>query len=331
MSTIYLCEQGSVVTKRNQRLQIIKEGQTLIDIPVIKIDKIFIFGNIQVTTQALALLLDHSIDVSYFTARGRLRGRLNSSMSKNIFLRLAQYERWRDPDYKINICRAIVASKLQNMKSVLQRFLSNYPEENFEKTFAVIDSGLEQLYEKNEISSVVGLEGASSGAYFSVFGRMFRQELQFTKRIKHPSPDPVNALLSLGYVMITNEIASLLEATAFDPFLGFMHGVKYGRKSLALDMVEQFRQPVIDLFTLRLANLKVFGEDDFHEIPEEGVHLTDEKFKIYLDLYEKRLNQKMSFNNSEDSNWRTVFHHQMQSLEKAILEGKEYQPYTAVL
>jgi len=329
MSTLYLCEQGAVITKRSRRLQVAKEGKVLIDVPVTKIDKVFIFGNIQVTTQALSLLLDQCIDVSFFTSRGRFRGRLNSTMSKNIFLRLAQYERWRDQDYKLIICRYIVTSKLNNMKNVLQSYLSNYPEAGFDQTLNTINNALSQLSTKTDIKGLIGLEGSSSGAYFSAFGQMFRKEMQFQKRLKHPSPDPVNALLSLGYVMITNEIASLLEATAFDPFLGFLHGVKYGRKSLALDIVEQFRQPVIDRFTLRLANLNIFTEADFQNIPGEGVHLTDEKFKTYLEHYEKRLNGEMVTADSVESSWRNVFQRQVQKLERAVLEGKEYQPYSA--
>jgi len=330
MTTLYLSEQGAIITKRSRRLQVSKDSKIILDLPAAKVDKVFIFGNIQVTTQALALLLDQGIDVSFLTLRGRLRGRLSSSMSKNIFLRLAHYERWQDPDYKRAICRSIISAKLINMKQVLKDYLSNYPGEKFDSALKTITSSLVQISSKPDIKGMVGLEGASSGAYFSAFGQMFRKELQFKKRLKHPSPDPINALLSLGYVMITNEIAALLEATAFDPFLGFLHGVKYGRKSLALDLVEQFRQPVIDKFTLKLANLNVFSGKDFQKIPGEGVHLTDERFKVYLDLYEKRINEENVAYDSKEISWRSVFQIQVQKMHDSILEGKEYQPYTAL-
>jgi CRISP-associated protein Cas1 len=327
MSTLYLCDQGTVVVKRSRRLQVLKEKELLLDLPVTRVDKIFLFGNIQLTTQALGLLLDQGIDVSFFTSRGRLRGRLSSGISKNIFLRLAQYERWRDQTYKIGICRSIIDSKLTNMKNLLQLYRSNYPNEDFAQQVETIAGCLNQLNEKNEIKNLLGLEGAASGAYFSAFGRMFRKELRFEKRLKHPSPDPVNALLSLGYVMITNELASLLEAAAFDPFLGFLHGVKYGRKSLALDLVEQFRQPVIDRFVLRLANLNIFAEKDFQVIPGEGMHLTDEKFKLYLDHYEKKINLEKISLGADELSWRNLFQQQVYMLEKSMMENKDYQPY----
>ncbi len=308
----------------------LKEKELLLDLPVTRVDKIFLFGNIQITTQALGLLLDQGIDVSFFTSRGRLRGRLSSGISKNIFLRLAQYERWRDPHYKINFCRAIVASKLTNMKNLLQLYRSNYPDEDFEQQLETITVCLNQIDEKQEIKNLLGLEGAASGAYFAAFGRMFRKELRFEKRLKHPPPDPVNALLSLGYVMITNELASLLEAAAFDPFLGFLHGVKYGRKSLALDLVEQFRQPVIDRFVLRLANLKIFSEKDFQVISGEGMHLTDEKFKLYLEQYEKRISLEKFTCGEDELSWRNIFQRQVCTLEKSIMNNKDYQPYIVV-
>lgn len=329
MTTLYLCEQGAVVRKSSRRLIVTKEKQILLDVPIIKIKRIFIFGNIQVTTQALSLLLEHGVDLSFFTSRGRLRGKLTSSMSKNIFLRLAQYERWRDQTFKIQLCRSIIEAKLKNMKYVMQRFLSNHPEEKFDQSFETIDRGLSQLNAKTNVSSLLGIEGASSSSYFTSFRRMFRRELQFKRRIMHPSPDPVNALLSLGYVMVTNEIASYLDGMSFDPFLGFLHGIKYGRKSLALDLVEEFRQPLIDTFTLRLANLRVFAENDFQLVPGEGVHLTDIKFKEYLERYEKRLSEKISYGPYSSMNWRDIFKQQCKHLEKSILEGKEYQPFIA--
>jgi len=328
MTTIYLSEQGALIRKVSRRIVVEKEKQVLLDIPIIKIDRLFVFGNVQVTTQAMALLLDHGIDVNYFTSRGRLRGKLNSSISKNIFLRLAQYERWSDEEYKCRLCRNIVEAKLKNMKYMIKRYLSNYPEKDFARSLETIEKGLKSLDKKDDTAGLIGIEGSSSGAYFTAFSQMFRKDLHFKKRAKHPSTDPVNALLSLGYVMITNEIASHLEGLAFDPFLGFLHGIKYGRKSLALDMVEEFRQPLIDTFTLKLANLEIFTEKDFKQMPDAGLYLNDEKFKEYLTLYENKLNERVISREHDAKSWRELFHYQGRQLEKSILDNKDYRPFT---
>ncbi len=328
MPNLYLCEQGAVVRKSSRRIIVEKNKKTLDEIPVTKVDRLIVFGNIQLTTQALALLLDNGIDVSFLTLRGRLRGVLKSNISKNIFLRLAQYERFRDIDYKHDFCCSVIEAKLINMKFVMQRYLSNYPEEDFSSYLKTINHGLVSLEDNNkDIQRLLGIEGASSGAYFAAFGKMFRHELTFKKRLRHPSPDPVNALLSLGYTMITNEIASNLEGLSFEPYLGFLHGIKYGRKSLALDMVEEFRQPLIDTFTLKLANLKLFTPDDFVEVPGEGVHLIEEKFKEYLNRYEQKMHENVAGFSLPEQNWRKLFQRQARRLEKAILEGMKYLPF----
>lgn len=330
MALIYIVEQGAVVRKTSRRIIAEKNKKVLLDMPIFKIDGMFVFGNIQITTQALGLLLENGVDVSFFSSYGKMRGKLVSSMSKNIFLRLAQYERWRDEQFKVSFCRSIINAKLNNMKTLIQRYHANHPEEDFKKHLDTINLGLIKLIEKKDIPGMLGIEGSSSGAYFAAFGKMFRKNLQFKKRVRHPSPDPVNALLSLGYVMVTNEIASCLEAMAFDPFLGFLHGIKYGRKSLSLDIVEEFRQPLIDSFTLKLANLTMFAETDFVKVSDGGVRLKDDKFKEYLKLYEERMNEHIIKKQKNNISWRELIKLQCRQLEKAILEGIDYKPYSSV-
>lgn len=258
-----------------------------------------------------------------------MRGRLNSSLSKNIFLRLAQYDRWRDKEYKLKICRTIIRAKIRNMRFVLQRYMRNHPEADFKPALSTLERNIKLLESKEEIQGIMGVEGYSSGIYFSCFTKMFRSEMHFKVREKNPSPDPVNAMLSLGYVMVTNEIASLLEGMSLDPFLGFLHGIKYGRKSLALDMVEEFRQPLVDQFTLSLANLRVFSENDFEIIPGSGAYLKNEPFKRYLSRYEARLKEETDSDSGGKLTWRDHFRRQMQRLENSIMDGADYIPFIA--
>ena len=227
------------------------------------------------------------------------------------------------------VCQPDVRAKIDNMTHVLERYRYNHPEADFSKEQAVIERGTAGLSGRQDVAGIMGIEGVCSSAYFSCFGRMFRRELQFTGRVMHPSPDPVNALLSLGYMLVVNELASLLEGCSLDPFLGFIHGIRYGRKSLALDMVEQFRQPLVDQFTLSLANLKIFDESDFESVPDEGVHLKDEQFRDYLAHYEDRLGRKVDIGGDEHLTWRDLFRRQVERLASAVQDGTEYEPYTA--
>ncbi|MBT9136643.1 MAG: CRISPR-associated endonuclease Cas1 [Firmicutes bacterium] len=119
MAVLYLQEQGTMLKKSGNRITVTQQGETLMDLPVFKLDRILIFGNVQVSTQALGLLLEQGIDVAFFSFGGRLRGTAASTLSKNIFMRLAQYAAWQDPERKLNFARCIVASKIQNQKAVL--------------------------------------------------------------------------------------------------------------------------------------------------------------------------------------------------------------------
>ena len=137
--------------------------------------------------------------------------------------------------------------------------------------------------------------------------------------------DPANALLSLGYVMLTNELAGMLEANGLDPFIGFFHGVRYGRKSLPLDIVEMFRQPVIDRLTLRLLNHRQFTADDF-EGGKGGLRLQPEPLKRYLKIYEDHL--RNAAEGSEGPSWRDRIKRQVTELKAIVLEGEVKKLYT---
>jgi CRISPR-associated protein Cas1 len=147
----------------------------------------------------------------------------------------------------------------------------------------------------------------------------------FPGRKKRPATDPANSLLSLGYVMLTNEIASLFEARGFDPYVGFMHGLRYGRKSLALDIVEPFRQPVVDRLTLRLLNLGRISPDDF-EGGEQGLRLQPEALKRYFSEYEAHLRSPSEGEGSPT--WRLQLRQQADALREMVMSGKVQPLYT---
>lgn len=164
----------------------------------------------------------------------------------------------------------------------------------------------------------MGIEGGAARLYYQQFGVMLR-DLPFPGRERRPAHDPANALLNLGYVMLGNDIAAALEARGFDPGVGFLHGLRYGRKSLALDVIEVFRQPVIDRLTLRLLNRKQFSTADF-EGGESGLRLEPESLKRYFRLYEEQLRSASEGGASPD--WRRRIRAQVESLKIMVMEGK---------
>ncbi|TFH39199.1 MAG: CRISPR-associated endonuclease Cas1, partial [ANME-2 cluster archaeon] len=314
--------------KTSKRLVVEKNGDTLLEVPAYGIDRVLIFGAVQISTQAISFLLDAGIDVSFLSVHGKLKGKLSPVQSKNVFLRLAQYDRYKDEEVKPVIARNILDAKLKNQRTLILRYQRNHSEADFSAELDTISNSISSLAHTKKISSLMGLEGASSKAYFHCYSKMLSLDFTFDKRTKHPPLDPTNALLSLGYVLITNEIGGLAESTGFDPFIGFLHSLRYGRQSLPLDLVEEFRHPVIDGLVQALVNTGSIKEDDFHRESNGAFFLNREAFKRFLTAYEERM-EKLFLDRNENSNtsYRKLFQRQVLNMERAVLNREEYKPF----
>jgi CRISPR-associated protein Cas1 len=153
-------------------------------------------------------------------------------------------------------------------------------------------------------------------------------DFAFEKRTRHPPLDPTNALLSLGYVLIGNEIGALIESSGFDPFIGFVHGIRYGRQSLPLDLVEEFRHPVVDGLVMTMINNGSIKKGDFNK-QDNGAYLLDkDSFKRFLGFYEERM-EKLFLYREQDSqtSYRKLFQNQAEKIQKSVLNREEYQPF----
>jgi CRISPR-associated protein Cas1 len=131
MATLYLTEQGSKLRKTSKRLVVEKYGDTLLEVPAYGIDRVLIFGAVQISTQAISFLLESGIDVSFLSIHGKLKGKLTPVQSKNVFLRLAQYDRYKDEEFKPRIARSILEGKLKNQRTLILRYQRNHPEADF--------------------------------------------------------------------------------------------------------------------------------------------------------------------------------------------------------
>lgn len=189
---------------------------------------------------------------------------------------------------------------------------------DWSKDVMQMEKSRDTLQKKENTGNLMGVEGFCSNIYFGAFSKMLKSEITFKTRNRRPPRDPVNAILSLAYTFLTKDMCNLLEAESFETYLGFLHGVKYGRKSLALDMIEEFRQPVIDRFVLYLFNKCIITEMDFQS-REEGVFLTTEAFGKFCKEYEKWM--------QGTENYRAVMKQQVALLKKAVQYGEIYVPY----
>lgn len=327
MSTLYLTEPGTMLRRRSERLVVTRRDETLVEVQAFRVERVVVVGPVQVSTQALTFLLEQGIDVSFISRSGRIRGRLVSSESRNVFLRLAQYERSRDDAFRVRMARAFVAGKLRNQRTVLLRHQRNHPETELQAAVDAIGRCIDELPHKRAVDAVMGLEGAGSAAYFRGFAKMVRRGLTFEARRKHPAPDPINALLSFGYVLLTNEADGALSGVGFDPFIGFLHGLRYGRRSLPLDLVEEFRHPVVDGLVLNCCNLGMVSTEEFVTAADGSVRMVPAFLKRFLEEYDKRLREP---GGEGRASWREIIRQQAERLETAVLDNSEYEPFTSL-
>jgi len=322
MSVIYIREQGTYVRKQGERVTIEKAGQVAADIPIATVTSLSVFGNVQITAQALHNLLERGIDIAYFTYSGKYLGLTTADSTKNVFLRFAQHECYQDLERRLGIAKTIVRNKIQNQMDVIRK----YRFEEFDPSLDLkkMEEILSSLQSKTTSNEIMGIEGSCSAVYFSVYAHMFRCETRFDKRSRRPPRDPVNVILSLGYTMLTKEVLSALESESFETYLGFLHGIRYGRKSLALDLVEEFRQPVIDRLVLLLFNKRMINEMDFEREGDEII-LNDSGFRKFFTSYEKWMRDPVGKTNAKS--FRSIIRIQANELKHAIRENREYKPY----
>ncbi|MES1244640.1 MAG: CRISPR-associated endonuclease Cas1 [Acidobacteriota bacterium] len=326
MPVLYVTEQRSILRKTSDRLIVEKEGQVLMEVPCLKLDTVMIFGNVQVTTQALVEMLDHGIELAILSTSGQLRGQLTPPKARNIVLRMRQYEASHSERSCLTFAREVVAAKIESSVAVLRRFRMNHPKAVSLAEVKELERTAQSARAAVSLDSLRGVEGASAARYFRCLEEMVPPAFGFNGRNRRPPRDPMNALLSFGYVLVGNELQALLDAMGFDPYLGFFHQVDYGSPSLALDLLEEFRAALVDRFSARILNLGILKAADFMTTPEKGTILGRDSLKRYFVEYEKELNTPLALG-EESLTWRQLFRRQAERLARALMDDVPYEAF----
>lgn len=289
-AVLYLQEPGSHVGKRSEHLIVRKDGQELAKVPMHAIRQVVVFGNVQVSTQALETLAANDILVAYLTGHGRFVGAFVPAVLKNVGLREAQYRAFGDAAERLRLSKAVVRAKLTNQRALLMRSLRGDGDRGSEEPAArAMAELLRRLEDATSVESVLGLEGQGAALYFGEFGRFLKAEVgfDFTVRNRRPPRDPVNALLSFAYALLTKDCFAAACAVGFDPYKGFFHGDRHGKPSLALDVLEEFRPVIADSVVLTLINTGMVTKDDFVTW-REACYLNEAGRRAFFRAYEQR-------------------------------------------
>jgi len=270
MSIIYIVSDYGKLVKNGDVLQLKKGNDIFKTIFPFKTEQIVIIGNIEITSPALRMIMYHNIDAIFLGSNGKFNGKITfqDGKSKNVFLRQKQYKLLEDENFCLKIAKSIVSSKLQNQYSFMQRIKRKREGDpaiikNIDNMKNVADA----VSESKNIEQLRGYEGLGAKYYFDVFKYAIDSEwAKFNGRNKRPPKDNVNAILSLLYTLVFFRVDAALESAGLDNYVGYFHSLDYGRKALALDLMEEYRTPIADTLTASLFNLGILEKDDFEEI-----------------------------------------------------------------
>ena len=305
LNTLYITTQGSYLHKERETI-VIKNGDDKIgQLPAINVEHIMCFGQISVSPFLMGFCGESGIGLSFYTEYGKFLARVQGPQTGNVLLRRSQY-RIADDETKANdIAKIFVAAKIANARTVLMREMRNHGENPAIKSAVLrLNDSLSNCAKSERVAQTMGIEGEAAANYFGVFNELLRGSgFEFNGRVRRPPTDPVNALLSFIYALLTSECASALQGVGLDPYVGFLHQDRPGRLSLALDLLEEFRAPIADRLVLTLINRKQLQLKDFVQEGSGATRLTDDARKTVLMAYQERkqdeitqpfLNEKMA-------------------------------------
>lgn len=305
MTTLYVTVPGAVVRTEGGSLTVWvdihaeDEGpddgpirrKRLASIEPHRLESLILVGRTALTPNAMRLCMAHHISVSLLDGGGNLSARLVPPLARTADLRLQQYALHQNAGERLVRARSVVAAKLHNSAAVLRAIRSNQANAAIARAIAEVDGSAASVPDASTPESLLGIEGNGARQYFGGLRHAFIADIPFTGRAQRPPPDPANSLLSFGYVLLGNRIAGLLEARGIDTCLGFLHELRPGRPSLALDLLEELRQPVVDRLVLRLCNLRKIRPEMFE--PDTGrpggVRLALEGRRLFLEEWESHL------------------------------------------
>lgn len=326
MAILYITEQGAVLHRSGNRVIVKKDRDVLQEIPIIQLDEVVIFGNGHITTPAMGYLLDKDIPVSFLSSQGKYRGKLQPRYAKDTRIRQHQYAVAGDSQQCLELAKSFVRGKLAN--SV--RFCQRQRTRNADVTAAMgaIRQITRNLDGAKNLETLLGYEGAGAVAHYRAFRQFLAHDWGFTTRQFRPPPDPINAMLSLGYTLLHNHIYAFINVVGLDPYCGYFHQPRHGHAALASDLMEEFRSIIVNGYVLSLINKNRVRLEDFNQT-RKGIRFTKGALGRFLTGYYGRMQQTFQHpTRKEKTNYLRCIELQVRHLAR-VITGEEpvYKPF----
>ncbi len=296
LNTVYVTTEGAALKKDGENLVAEVEGAERARVPLHMLASVVAFGPILISPALIGTCAERGITIVLLDRVGRFQARIEGPVSGNVLLRRAQY---RLADDGVEIVRSIVIGKIANQRAVIRRALRDYGDEMAPEGRTALDTAAERMamilrrvqLAEDTIDLLRGAEGEAAVQYFGVFDHLIRSpdaEFRWTGRSRRPPLDPMNALLSFLYTLLTHDCRAGCEAVGLDPAVGFLHRDRPGRPSLALDLMEELRAPLADRLALSLVNRRQLRAADFRHMDGGAVLLTDDGRRTVLTAWQER-------------------------------------------
>ncbi|WP_417210313.1 type I-C CRISPR-associated endonuclease Cas1c [Antarctobacter sp.] len=296
LNTVYVTTEGAALRLQGETLVAEVEGAEKTRIPLHMLTGLVAFGPVLLTPALIAACAGRGIAIALLSRNGRFEARIEGPMSGNVLLRRAQYRLADSPE---DIVRSLVLGKVSNQRAVLRRHLRDYATDMPAAQRQALDAACDRMarilrrvqLSDSTTDAMRGSEGEAATIYFAVFDHLIRSpdpDLRWTTRSRRPPLDPMNALVSFLYTLLTHDCRSACEAVGLDPAVGFLHRDRPGRPSLALDLMEELRAPLADRLALSLVNRRQLRSGDFRRMESGAVLLTDDARKAVLTAWQER-------------------------------------------
>ncbi len=300
LNTLYVQTPGAYLHLDHETLKVEIEGKMRLQVPLHHLGGLVLFGEVMVTPALMGRCAQDGRAVIWLSRSGRYLGRFEGPVSGNVLLRRAQYEKVRQPDSCLDLAHNLVAGKVHNQRNAVLRSArdADDPEEqkSLNHTAKFLADIIRQLPEAADLDILRGMEGEASRYFFASFIHMVRADRQtfgIHGRTRRPPLDPTNALLSFLYALLLSDCVAGAQGVGLDPQMGFLHGLRPGRPSLGLDMMEELRPVLADRLALTLINRHQVIGQDFDYRPGGSVLLNDNGRKKVVVAYQERKQEEV--------------------------------------
>ena len=291
LNTLYVTTPEVYLSKDGQNVVVSVKQEEKFRIPIINIEGIVTFGYQGASPGLMKLCSDNRVSLTFLSPNGSYIGHFHGKTQGNVLLRKSQYT-FSDSEESLHLATVFVGGKIQNYRTILQRFIRDYGDDpQVESACNILGAAKKKALYSKDKDALRGIEGDAANAYFQVINHLIinqKEVFSIQCRNRRPPKDPTNALLSFVYSLLAHECNAALETVGLDPYVGFLHSIRPGRSSLALDLMEELRAYMGDRLVLSLINRKQISIQDFIIQGDQAVTLTDSGRKIVLTAWQNR-------------------------------------------